>query len=168
MNTAETLAPPRASEAFERHRGDYLISTDPGRIDLDVVHRFLSCAYWCEGIPREVVACAIRNSLCFGMYTGGKQIGFARAITDRATYAYLADVFIFESHQGRGLGTWLMEVVMSHPDLQGLRRWSLLTRDAHGLYRKFGFGATKMPERYMEITDPEIYKRNHESKVPRP
>ena len=166
--TTETLAPPRASKAFERHRGDYLISTDPGRIDLDVVHGFLSRAYWCEGIPREVVERAIRNSLCFGVYRSGKQIGFARAITDCATYAYLADVFILDSYQGRGLGTWLLEVIRSHPDLQSLRRWSLLTRDAHGLYRKFGFEGPRTPERYMEINDSEIYERSHESKVSRP
>lgn len=168
MSTAETLAPSPESKAFERRRGDYLISTDPGRIDLDVVHGFLSRAYWSKGIPRGVIERAIRNSLCFGMYSGGNQIGFARAITDRATYAYLADVFILDSYQGWGLGSWLMEVIMSHPDLQGLRRWSLLTRDAHGLYRKFGFGAPTTPERYMEISDPGIYERNRESKVPRP
>lgn len=167
MSPAKALIAPRESEGFERRRGDYLISTDPGRIDLDVVHGFLSRAYWSEGIPRGVVERAIHNSLCFGMYTDGKQVGFARAITDRATYAYLADVFILDSHQGRGLGTWLLEVIMAHPDLQGLRRWNLLTRDAHGLYRKFGFEAPRTPERYMEISDPEIYKRNRESKVPR-
>ncbi len=143
----------------ERRRGEILVSTDPARLDLDVIHGFLSQAYWSEGIPREVLERAIRNSLCFGVYVDGAQVGFARIVTDRATFAYLADVFILESHRGRGLSKLLMEVIMSHPDLQGLRRFSLGTRDAHGLYRQFGFESPKMPERLMEIVDLDIYKK---------
>ncbi|HEY6292500.1 MAG TPA: GNAT family N-acetyltransferase [Terriglobia bacterium] len=144
---------------LERKRGDCLVSTDPTKLDLDVIHGFLWRAYWCEDIPRPILERAIRNSLCFGVYANGRQVGFARVITDRATFAYLADVFILESHRGRGLSKWLMEVIMSHPDLQDLRRWTLGTRDAHGLYAQFGFGPLKMPERNMEIMDLEIYKK---------
>lgn len=149
---------------FERRRGAFAVSTDPARLDLDVVHGHLASSYWAAGIPREVVARSIRGSLCFGLYehapTGAfAQVGFARAITDRATYAYVADVFVLDSHRGRGLGVWLMECVMAHPDLQGLRRWSLVTRDAHGLYRRFGFVMPPAPERYMEKLDPDVYRR---------
>jgi N-acetylglutamate synthase-like GNAT family acetyltransferase len=136
---------------------DYVISTDPARLDLDVVHRSLAKAYWSEGIPRQTLERAIQNSLCFGVYVQGRQAAFARVITDRATYAYLCDVFTVEGQRGGGLGKRLLEAVMSHPDLQGLRRWSLLTRDAHGLYRRFGFVPPEMPERYMEITHPDIH-----------
>lgn len=149
---------------FERRRGAFAVSTDPARLDLDVVHGYLASSYWAAGIPREVVARSIRGSLCFGLYehasTGtSSQVGFARAITDRATYAYVADVFVLDSHRGQGLGVWLMECVMAHPDLQGLRRWSLVTRDAHGLYRRFGFVTPPAPERYMEKVDPDVYRR---------
>jgi GNAT superfamily N-acetyltransferase len=102
---------------------------------------------------------SIRGSLCFGIYKGEKQIGFARVISDHATYAYLADVFILEEFRGRGLGTWLIECIMAHPELQNLRRWALLTRDAHRLYEKFGFAAPKKPERHMELSNPDIYER---------
>lgn len=135
------------------------ISTDPYRFDLKVVRGFLKTAYWCEDVPREVVERAIRSSLCFGMYEFGHQVGFARVITDRATYAYLADVFVLESHRGRGLSKRLMEAIVSHKDLQGLRRWSLITRDAHGLYAQFGFKPLSQPERQMEIFDPDVYKQ---------
>lgn len=153
---------------FERRRGAFTVSTDPARLDLGVVHRYLAGSYWAEGIPRDVVARSIEGSLCFGLYEDmpagtAALVGFARAITDRATYAYLADVFVLESHRGRGLGVWLMEGVMSHPDLQGLRRWSLVTRDAHALYRRFGFVTPPVPERYMEKVDPEVYQRPRSS-----
>lgn len=134
------------------------ISTDPYRLEIKVIHEFLKTAYWCEDLPREVIERAIRNSLCFGMYEFGHQIGFARVITDRATYAYLADVFVVESHRRRGLSKRLMEEIVSHKDLQGLRRWSLITRDAHGLYEKFGFKPLSQPERHMEIFNPEVYR----------
>ena len=148
---------------FERRRGTFTVSTDPARLDLDVVHGYLARSYWAEGIPRGVVDRAVAAALCFGLYEGepgdGAQVGFARVITDRATYAYLADVFVLESHRGQGLGVWLMECVMAHPALQGLRRWSLVTRDAHDLYRRFGFASLAAPERYMEKVDSEVYRR---------
>ncbi len=134
------------------------ITTDPARMDLDLIHGCLARFYWAEGIPRHVVARSLENSLCFGVFRGGAQLGFARVITDRATFAYLADVFVLEEHRGRGLSRRLMEAVMGHPDLQGLRGWYLKTRDAHALYEKFGFTGLKSPERSMEITRPDIYK----------
>ena len=140
-------------------RGEYTISTDPGRIDLDVVHGFLTTCYWAEGIPREVVARSIAHSLCFGLYHDGGQIGFARVISDLATFGYLGDVFVLEAFRGRGLARWLMEVIHAHPELQGFRRWVLLTRDAHGLYEKVGFKKVAAPERYMELWVPEVYTR---------
>ena len=144
---------------FERRRGALTVSSDPARLDLDVLHGFLARSYWAEGIPREVVVRSVEGALCFGLYDGQAQVGFARVITDRATYAYLADVFVLESHRGRGLGVWLMECVMAHPALQGLRRWSLVTRDAHQLYRRFGFTALAAPDRHMEKLDAEVYRR---------
>ncbi|HTY58434.1 MAG TPA: GNAT family N-acetyltransferase [Bacteroidota bacterium] len=117
------------------------VSTDPSLLDISLIHGFLSSCYWAGGIPREIVERSIRGSLCFGAYRGGAQIGFARVISDRATYAYVADVFVLEPHRGKGVGRLLMKCIMTHPELQGMRRWSLLTRDAHGLYRQFGFGA---------------------------
>jgi GNAT superfamily N-acetyltransferase len=137
----------------------FTISTDPALLDLDAIHGFLKSAYWCEGLPRVVIDRAIRHSLCFGVYDAGRQVGFARVITDRATYAYLADVFVLESHRGRGLSKRLMQAIVAHPDLQGLRRWSLITRDAHGLYAQFGFRPLSQPERHMERVDPDVYKR---------
>ena len=108
-------------------------------MDIDVIHGYLSRAYWSEGIPAKTLERACEHSLCFGLFEGETQIGFVRVVTDRATFAYVCDVFVLESHQGKGLGTWLMQCVMQHPDLQGLRRWHLTTRDAHTLYRKVGF-----------------------------
>ena len=142
--------------AFERRRGEYLVSSDATLLDLPAIHDYLSRSYWAQGIPREVVERSLAGSLCFGLFHqpaagGSSQAGFARAITDRATYAYLADVYVLEAHRGAGLGVWLMECVMEHPELQGLRRWSLVTRDAHGLYRRFGFRELAQPEMYMEI-----------------
>ncbi len=142
----------------EYHRDHFTISTDPSRLDVDAIHAFLTRSYWAEGIPRDIVARSLRHALCFGLYDGDKQIGLARVVSDFATYAYLADVYILEACRGRGLGKWLMACVVGHPDLQGLRRWSLATRDAHGLYRQFGFTGLKIPERHMEILDPEVYK----------
>jgi GNAT superfamily N-acetyltransferase len=128
------------------------ITTDPSRLDLDVIHGFLSrSSYWAAGIPRELVARALRHSTCFGAFDGDEQVGFARVISDHATFAYVCDVFVLESHRGRGVGKELMAAVKSHPDLQGLRRWVLFTRDAHGLYRRFGFSEARYPDRLMEI-----------------
>ena len=116
-----------------------MLSTDRERLDLDVIHGFLTECYWAKGISREIVARSMENSLCFGIYSRNQQVGFARVISDFATYAYIADVFVLDAYRGRGLGKWLMECIMQHPRLQGLRRWSLVTDDAHGLYAKFGF-----------------------------
>jgi GNAT superfamily N-acetyltransferase len=143
--------------AVEYQRGEFILSTDPDLLDLDVVHGYLTNSYWAKGIPRETVACSIENSLCFGIYTEGQQVGFGRVITDFATYAYIGDVFILDSHRGRGLGKWLMQCIMQHPRLQGLRRWSLITRDAHGLYAPCGFRPLKKFENYMELHNPDIY-----------
>jgi N-acetylglutamate synthase-like GNAT family acetyltransferase len=142
--------------------GRFLISTDRSKLDVDVIHRFLARSYWAEGIPRETVVRSIENSLCFGVYDNARQIGFARVISDFATYAYLADVFVHEPYRERGLGKELMASIMAHPDLQGLRRWSLGTRDAQGLYTQFGFKpvVNTHARTVMEIVDPEVYSRS--------
>lgn len=145
-------------------RDDFEISTDPARIDLAVVHAFLTSSYWAAGIPLETVERSLRNSLCFGVYTGNRQVGFARVITDHATFAYLGDVFVLPEYRGQGLAKWMMEGIVAHPELQGLRRWSLLTRDAHHLYSQFGFTELKSPQRWMERHNPEIYARARENK----
>src|ERR1700691_244087 len=146
----------------------YSISTDQTRLDAALVHRYL-CAdsYWARGVPLEVVQRAIRNSLCFGLYHDDQQVGFARVVTDAATFAYLADVFIVAGHRGIGLGKQLMAAVMAHPDLQGLRRFMLATRDAHGLYRQFGFMELKNPQVLMERHDPDIYQGGGSAAMPR-
>ena len=144
-------------KALAWKRGPFEVDTDPHRLDVAMVHAFLSTSYWARGIPRDVVERSIRGSLCFGVYDGAAQVGFARVISDCATYAYLADVFVVESHRGRGLAKWLMACIKGHPDLQGLRRWSLATRDAHGLYRQFGFGPPSDPSVGMEIVDRNVY-----------
>ncbi len=136
---------------MELTKGRYSITTDRDRLDLDAIHAFISRSFWAEGIPKETMARAIANSLCFGLFDGANQVGFARVVTDRATYGYLCDVYVLESHRARGLGKWLMEAVMAHPDLQGLRRFQLVTRDAHGLYERHGFDTPADPERHMEI-----------------
>ena len=138
----------------EWRRGEYLISTDRSRLNLGVIHDFLSTSYWAAGVPEDVVKRSVVNSLVFGVYRGKEQVGFARVVTDYATFAYLADVFVLEAHRGRGLGKWLIEVVLSHPDLRGLRRWLLATGDAHELYRKYGFAELARAEIFMEIHSP--------------
>ncbi|MEC5399870.1 GNAT family N-acetyltransferase [Uliginosibacterium sp. H1] len=138
---------------------DYEISTDPARLDVTVIHAFLSQTYWSPGVPRAVVERAISGSLCFGLYHQGEQVGFARVVTDRATFAYLADVFVLDAHRGKGLSKWLVQVIVEHPDLQGLRRFLLATRDAHGLYRQFGFTEPGNPKVFMEILRPDVYKQ---------
>ena len=140
-------------------RSAYTISTDTSRLQRETIHAFLANSYWAKGIPREVLDRAIANSLSFGLYEGNRQVGFARVITDKATYAYLADVFVLDSHRGKGLGKWLVEVILGHPELSGLRRWGLVTRDAHGLYAQHGFQQLAHPERHMEISDPDVYVR---------
>ncbi len=140
--------------------GKFLISTDRSKLDIEVIHGFLARSYWAAGIPRVTVVRSIENSLCFGVYDNASQIGFARVISDFATYAYVADLFILQPYRERGLGKELMASIMAHPDLQGLRRWSLATRDAHGLYAQFGFTALENPSRMMEIVDRELYSRS--------
>lgn len=135
----------------------YEISTDSARLDVDAIHAFLTRSYWSPGIPRATVARAIANSLCFGAFWQGQQVGFARVVTDRTTFAYLCDVYVLEAHRGHGLAKQLMDRVMKHPDLQGLRRMMLATRDAHGLYAQFGFTPLSAPDRIMEVLKPNIY-----------
>lgn len=144
----------------EVRQGEYLVSTDPARLDAAAVHAFLTTAYWCEGIPLSLVEKALANSLCFGVYHRDKdQVGLSRVVTDYATYAYLCDVYVLEAHRGKGLGHWMVGCVMTHPELQNLRRFTLATRDAHGIYAAFGFARPTMPERQMERRDPDVYKR---------
>ncbi len=144
---------------FERAKGRYRISTDPGRIDVAAVHAYLSRSYWAEGIPEALVARAIAGSLCFALWDDRNQIGFARVVTDRVTFGYLCDVYVLEEFRGQGLGKWLIEEVVAHPDLQGLRRFVLVTRDAHRLYENFAFRPLTKPDGYMEIIAPNIYKQ---------
>jgi GNAT superfamily N-acetyltransferase len=143
---------------IELRKDNFLLSTDPRRLDLAVIHGFLCESYWAKGIPRETVARSVVNSLCFGVYDGGRQVAFARVISDFATYAYLADVFVLEPFRGRGLGKWMLQSIVDHPRLQRLRRWSLVTEGAHGLYAQFGFTPTQWPERYMERYDADVYE----------
>ena len=142
----------------EWRRGEDLVSDDPSRLDVGAITEFIAGrSYWASGIPRETMARAIANSLCFGLYRGARQIGFARVVTDRATFGYLCDVFVEESERGGGLGKWLVECVLEHPDLQGLRRLSLMTRDAQPLYMRYGFRPLADPARYLEIHRPNVY-----------
>jgi len=135
---------------LEWHREGFTISTDHARLDLDAVYEFLSTSYWARGIPRDVMERSIAHAIPFGIYEGGRQVGFARVVSDRATVGYIGDVFVLEPWRGRGLSRWLMDCVMAHPELQGFRRWILLTRDAHGLYEKYGFTPIAAPDRWME------------------
>lgn len=140
-------------------RPPYRISDDPDAVDISVVHQFLAESYWARGIPRETVARSIAHSIPFSVVLGDRQVGFARAVTDRATFAYLADVFVVEDQRGRGLAAWLVATVLAHPELQGLRRWLLATRDAHGLYRKLGFTTVADPSILLTRHDPDVYAR---------
>lgn len=147
----------------EWKHGEFTISTDAARLDLNIIHEFLTTSYWAAGIPPDVVRRSIEHSLPFGVYHGDRQIGFARVITDYATFAYLADVFVLENYRGQGLAKWLVEVIVAHPELKGLRRWMLATRDAHTLYSKVGFVVIKSPEGWMERRDPDVYARSSPS-----
>jgi GNAT superfamily N-acetyltransferase len=138
-------------------RGDYTIVTDPRRLDIAAIHAYLSQSYWSPGIPLQVVERAVANSLSFGLFHGRKQVGLARVVTDKATFAYLADVYVLDGHRGQGLSKWLIESVLAHEELQGLRRFLLATRDAHSLYQRFGFKALANPSRMMEIHNPHAY-----------
>ena len=155
MKTAEEQS---SLDVNEYRKGKFLISTDRDKLDFDTIYNFLSESYWAKGIPREIVVRSMQNSLCFGMFSGAEQVGFARVISDYATYAYLADVFVVEPYRGRGLAKWLMECIVAHPQLQGLRRWTLATRDAHELYAKFGFKPLAKPDRFMELHNAQIYE----------
>jgi len=149
-------------ERTEWRKDEYLISTDKTKIDIETVHDFLSRSYWAENIPLEVVQKSIDNSLCFAIYRQQKLIGFARVISDFATFAYLADVFILPGERGKGLSKWLIGIIIAYPELQGLRRFTLATRDAHGLYAQFGFSAFDKPERWMQKHDPGVYKKKYD------
>ena len=138
---------------------NYTFSTDKMKLDIKVIHDFLSQSYWSKDIPIEIVKRSIENSLCFGVYLNDKQVGFARVISDNATFGYLADVFIVEEHRGKGLSKQLMQEIVSHPKLQGLRRFCLGTKDAHKLYEQFGFTLIKSPERFMEILHSDFYTK---------
>lgn len=148
------------SPVWQQQREGWLVSTDAARLDLNFIHRMLTQhSYWAKDIPFEIVRRPVENSLCFGVYDGATQVGFARMVTDRATMGYLCDVIIASSHRGKGLSRLLMECIRSHPDLQTLRRWVLVTADAHGLYERFGFRPSASPGTYMEINEPGIYER---------
>ena len=143
----------------EWRRSKFRITTDQGQLHLETIHAFLANqSEWAKGIPRSTLEKSMRNSLCFGLFQENKQVGFARVISDRATIAYLGDVFVLPAYRGRGLAKWLMESIFSHPDLQGLRRWILVTEDVHRLYRKYGFTQLAHPEGFMERHNPDVYK----------
>lgn len=138
-------------------QNEFEISDDTARLNIKLIHEFLSTeSYWAIGRDIETVERSIKNSLPFGVYKDGKQVGFARVLTDYATFAWIADVFVLKEHRGKGLSKWLMEVILAHPNLQGFRRWVLATKDAQPLYRKFGFMELKRPERWMERPDPKM------------
>ena len=144
----------------EWHKGNYRVSTDKTALDVDVIHDYLTASYWAKGIPKETVAKSIEGSLSFGVFKGDEQVGFARVITDYATFMYLADVFVLEAHQGQGLAVWLMDVIVNYPALQGIRTWTLLTADAHGLYEKFDFEVPEDRSRFMRRKVPYPYPLN--------
>ncbi len=135
---------------------DIEISTDKSRLDIDIIYGFLSESYWAKGRPLKVIEKSIENSLCFGVYLNSRQIGFARVVTDYATFAWLADVFIIENHRGNGYSKKLLEAILLHPEMKNLKRWLLATKDAHTLYNKFGFRQLKNPERFMEIVASQV------------
>ena len=144
---------------YEEQKGDFLISTENKRFDIASIHRFLAYeSYWSKDIPLPIVQKAVSNSLCFGVFKGDEQIGFARVVTDYVTFAWLADVFIHQEYRGMGLSKWMLEFIMDHPDLQVLRRWMLATRDAHGLYERYGFKPVANPERLMENHQPDVFE----------
>ena len=141
-------------------KGSFIITTEKNKMDVEYIHHFLSIdSYWAQNIPIEIVQKSINGSLCFGIFENEKQIGFARVVTDNATFGYLADVFIDEMYRGCGLSKWLMEIIMNHPELQGFRTWILGTKDAHGLYAQFGFKQLDEPDRMMRKSNPDVYKK---------
>ena len=141
--------------------GEFEISTDPGRVDREAPHAFLEVeSYWATGVPRDVFERSIEGSMVFGIYRGEQQVGFARVVSDKATFAWIGDVFVRDEFRGQGLSKWLMATIVTHPELQGLRRWMLATRDAHGLYSQYGFTALPDPTKFMTRHDPDVYKRS--------
>lgn len=144
-------------QVVEYRKEGFQVSTDRSRLDIRVIHEFLTKCYWAKGIPESTVARSMANSLCFGVYDSQQQVGFARVVSDFATFAYIGDVFVLETYRGQGLGKWLLECICKHPSLAGLRRWVLVTRDAHGLYAQSGFTPLRTPDRWMEIHDPGVY-----------
>lgn len=142
---------------YQVRKDSYLISTDKSRLELDVIYNFITKSYWAKGRSQEVIKRTIENSICFGVYENGRQIGFARVVSDRAIMAYIMDLFILESHRARGLSKWLMECILNHPELREVRRWVLNTRDAHGLYARFGFQPISKPEFAMERVEASVY-----------
>jgi len=149
------------SNHYEATKGDYIISTNPAKLDVDAIHHYLSQeSYWAAGIPKPVVEKSVNNSLCFGLYYKDAQVGFARLVTDKATFAYLADVFVITAHRGKGLSKWLMQTIHAHPELQNLRRWWLGTKDAHSLYEQFGWTriTDDVAKRFMQKHNPDVYK----------
>ena len=149
-------------QVYEISNGPYYISTDISKLDVNIIHKYLSEeSYWAKEIPRNIVEKAILNSVCFGLYKNNEQIGFARIVTDKATFAYLADVFVLPAYRGKGLSKWLMQTIQVHPELQNLRRWILTTKDAHSLYEQCGW--TRVPEdymyRFMMRHNPDVYKK---------
>jgi len=150
----------------EWQRDDYLLSTDPDAVDIDVVHTFLRESYWARGIPLTVVQRSLAHSLNFSLLHAQQLIGFARVITDYATFAYIGDVFVLPDHRGQGLATWMMQCILAHPELQGLRRWCLLTRDAQPVYARVGFAPSPTPENWMEKLDPAVYQRGNDQQHP--
>ncbi len=158
MATPATAGLPTGIQEYRKEQ--FLVSSDPAKLDVNSIHAFLTNSYWeTGGIPNDTIQRSIRGSLCFGVYDGRQQVGFARVVTDYATYAYLCDDYILESHRGKGLGKWLMECILSHPDLQGPRRWTLVSREPR-LYERVGFTSLREPETYLELVDLEIYKRS--------
>jgi GNAT superfamily N-acetyltransferase len=145
-------------QIMTEQKGDFIITTDKSKLDLKVIHSFLAYeSYWSQNIPFEIVKAASENSLNFGLFYKNQQVGYARVVTDYATTAYLGDVFVLKEFRGLGLSKWLMQIIMNHPDLQGLRRWILATKDAHGLYKQFGWKMMAAPERWMEKHNPDVY-----------
>jgi GNAT superfamily N-acetyltransferase len=144
---------------YTQHLGDYCLSTDKSRLDIDVIHHYLSVdSYWAKGIPRHIVEKSLAHSWCFGIYHGNDQVGFGRLTTDYSTFAYLADVFVLPAHRGKGLSKWMMACIMAQPEISGMRRIMLATSDAHGLYAGFGFKPLDAPEKIMQINRPNAYK----------
>ena len=144
---------------MEWKQGEFTITDRREDLDVELIHNFLRESYWAKGIPRAIVEKSVNHSVCFGLYHNSKQVGFGRVVSDRATFAFIADVFVVPAYRGRGLGKWLVSCVLAHPELQGLRRRLLATLDAHGLYEQNGFVPLRRPDVFMEINDPNIYQR---------